>query len=297
MQKHLIILSILVTPLLLFGQTENIHNTYKSTFAELSDITAFYSNSPVTDAKSEVNMFASTNGYLLLIESGVKTRRIKKEKLKWLGSIFASLKIGYQPKDLFTHEVLVKGADKEYWFPIQKNLIEYWMNEMKEGQKALINIRVFGSLNIEEEEKWLFTINSFNAGFYDGLWEEAMTSFGSGNSPNALRCLNKMIELNPKDGRNHAMYGFYYYQQGYPDNVSLLQKADSLYDIGLKYSPDYGYGYYQRALTQIQLREYMAAWDDIEKARSLKVKGIESFIIERLENKLSYSDYLVKKKR
>ena len=75
------------------------------------------------------------------------------------------------------------------------------------------------------------------------------------------------MTLDPKDGRNYSMYGYYFYDKGYPENKELLLKADSLYTIAEKLSPNYSYGYYQKALAKFQLGEYAEAWRAIDKAK------------------------------
>lgn len=268
---------------------ENIHNKNKNTLVEFSEITEYYNK---VNSSQGINTYAGTYGYLTIIESLESVRKINSNKLMWLTSILKSLGISENAKEIFESEVLLISNGQKYWLPIQNELLDYWVNEMKLKNKALIYIRAFGSTKDIEENKWLFTINSFNSNFYDGLWEEALESFNHQNEKNGLRCINKLIELNPKDGRNFSMYGYYYYDKGYPDNIKLLRKADSLYSIAEKLSPNYSYGYYQKALVKFQLGEYSKAWDNIEKARSLGETRIEKVILERFENKLPYAEYL-----
>lgn len=272
---------------------ENIHNKNKNTLVEFSEITEYYNKvNSSQDIKADINAYAGTYGYLTIVESLESVRKIDSNKLMWLTSILKSLSIAENAKEIFESEVLLNTNGEKYWLPIQNELLDYWNNEMKLKKKALIYIRAFGSTKDIEENKWLFTINSFNSNFYDGLWEEALDSFNQQNEKNGLRCINKLIELNPKDGRNFSMYGYYYYDKGYPDNVKLLRKADSLYSIAEKLSPNYSYGYYQKALVKFQLGEYSKAWDNIEKARNLGETRIEKVILERFENKLPYAEYL-----
>lgn len=272
---------------------ENIHNKNKNTLVELSEITEYYNKvNSSQEIKTDINTYAGAYGYLTLIESLESIRKINSNKLMWLSSILKSLGVSENAKEIFESEVLLISNGEKYWLPIQNELLDYWKNEMKLKNKALIYIRAFGSTKGIEENKWLFTVNSFNSDFYNGLWEEALVSFNQKNEKNGLRCINKLIKLNPKDGRNFSMYGYYYFDKGYPDNVKLLRKSDSLYSIATKLSPNYGYVYYQKALTKLQLGEYSKAWDNIEKARSLGETRIKKIILERLENKLPYAEYL-----
>ncbi|WP_339607749.1 hypothetical protein [uncultured Roseivirga sp.] len=297
MKTYISLLLLLIVSSLSFGQEDAYHNKRPNTLLDFKVITDYYESvNKQNGSKSEVNTYASTNGYLILIESGEKSRKIADEKLNWLNLIFKSINIPQKASDLFEHEVLINTDNGKYWLPIQKQLFGFWEEEMKLNKKALIYIRTFGSLKGEEENKFLFTINSFSGNFYDGLWEEAIKSYDVKDDINANSIVKKLIELDPKDGRNYAMYGFHYYDKGYPDNRPLLQKADSLFSIAEKLSPDYSYGHYQWALVKFQLGEYVKAWEALDKARSLGETNIEGYILERFEGKLPYAEYLKGKK-
>jgi len=283
---------------ILFSQND-IHNKIPNTLVDFPEIIDYYSkidSKDRTNTDITVNNYTNTFGYLSLVTGTQNSRKIAQKKLHWLDLLFKSIKVNYKASDLFENEVLIKTKDKKYWLPIQKELYTFWEKEIEKDTKTLIRIRAFGSLNDIEENKWLFTINSFNTNYYDGLWEEALESFNNSDKENGFRCVQKLIKLNPKDGRNYAMLGFYYYDKGYPNNEILLWKADSLYSISEKLSPKYSYGYYQKALVKFQLCHYMEAWEAIDKARSLGEQNVEDFIIERFEKKFPYSKYLKNKK-
>jgi hypothetical protein len=296
--KYIHLLLLLIVSNLSFTQENSLHNRRKNTLVDFGEITNYYEGTNSENGSSiDVQTFTSAFGYMLLVESADKKRKIDNEKLELLDLIFKSIKIPQKASDIFEHEAFIQTDNGNYWLPIQNELLGFWEKEMKKNKKALIFIRAFGSTNDAKENKFLFTINSFNANYYDGLWEQALSSFNDEDYSNGKTCLTKLIEINPKDGRNFSMFGYYYYNQGYPDNKSLLVKADSLYNISEKLSPDYSYGYYQRSLVKFQLGEYEQAWDAIEKARSLGEKGIEDFILERFESKLPYAEYLKLKKQ
>lgn len=294
MKRILIIIFLIGSINLSFSQKYNgTHNKKKNTLIEFNDLEKFYEDiNKSTNEKADINTYTSTFGYLLLVESTGKTRKVSDYKLNWLTSILKSLRISEKAKSIFENEVEIKTENGNYWFPIQKQLFRYWVKEMNNKTKVLIYIRTFGSINRVKEDKWLFTINSFNSDYYDGLWEEALESFNNNDAQNGISCLKKMMDLDPKDGRNYSMYGYYFYDKGYPEDKELLLKADSLYTIAEKLSPDYSYGYYQKALAKFQLGEYTEAWKAIDKAKSLGETRIEDFIIERFEKKLPYAEYL-----
>lgn len=280
----------------LFGQKSNIHNKASNTFVEFEEIIDFYNNENKKGGQNvDVNTYASTFGYLTLIEGNGEVRQISDTKLNWLNSIFKSFSIPQKASDLFQEEVLIKTNNKKYWLPLQKELVKYWREEIKSNTKTLIYLRTFGSIKDLNENKWLFTINSFNSNYYDGLWEEALNSFNSNDSTNGLSCVNKLIELKPEDGRNFSMLGFYYYDKAYPSNIELLKKADSYYSKAIELTPDYSYVYYQKALVKLQLSDYFKAWDNIEIARKLGEQNIEQNKLTELDNKLAYTEYLKSK--
>ena len=229
---------------------------------------------------------------MLLIKNTGRFRKIPSKKFIWLEGVFKSFRFQHKVEDLFKNEVLIETESGNYWLPIQNSLESFWHEELKISDYALIYIRAYGSTYEKTSDKWLFTINSFNSNYYDGLWEEALNSFNEKDSFNGLNCVNKLIELDPKDGRNFSMLGFYYYDKGYPSNIELLKKADSLYTKAIELSPNYSYVYYQKALVKMQLAEYSKAWDNIELARNLGEENIKKNKLVELENKLPYEKYL-----
>jgi len=289
-----LILNVFYSSILL--SQNSIHNKSSNTLIEFSEIINHYNKvNNQTKEDIDVNTYSSTFGYLSLVTGSENTRKISQKKINWLDLIFKSIKIKYKASELFKNEVLIKTKGKKYWLPIQNELFDYWKKEIKKDTKTLIRIRSFGSLKADDENKWLFTINSFNTNYYDGLWEEALESFNNNDKENGLRCAKKLIEIDSNDGRNYSMLGYYYYDKGYPNNEILLRKADSLYSLSEKLSPKYSYGYYQKALVKFQLCEYIEAWEAIDKARSLGEKRIEDFILDRFEEKFPYSKYLKNK--
>lgn len=290
--KKIFYLFLFLTFVSSFGQ-KSIHNRKTNTLVEFSTIKNYFDElEALNNQKSDINLNAKTPGYLLLVKNTGEFRNIPSEKYKWLESIFKSFGFKHKVEDLFENEILIETESGSYWLPIQKSLENFWREELKISDSALIYIRAYGSTNESNSDKWLFTINSFNSDYYDGLWEEALNSFNDNDSTNGINCVKKLIDLDPKDGRNFSMLGFYYYDKGFPSNTKLLKKADSLYATSIELSPDYSYVYYQKALVKMQLTEYSKAWDNIEIARKLGEVNIEKKILEELENKLSYSKYL-----
>jgi hypothetical protein len=276
------------------GQNQSLHNSDKNTLVEMSEVLSYHKsiNEKSSDGKG-YHFYGGVHGYMLLVKSGAKFRDIEPTKLDFLNNTFKSMGIYDRAKELFSKEVLIKTDAGEFWLPIQSNLLGYWTDELKQDSYALIYIRSYGAIPNNSDYTWLFCINSFSSNYYDDLWEEALNSFRSNNENNGVNCLYRMIELDPKDGRNLAMLGYHYYETGFPDNKPLLLKADSLYSISQKLTPDYGYQYYQRALVKYRLNEFSEAWKNIEKARKLNVPKEQFYqpFMEELEKAFPYSKY------
>jgi len=292
--KHTCIFLALIFLLSSFSEDKsNIHNNKANTLVDFSQVVQYYENiNLLINTKPNVNFYASTYGYMLLVEYTGEKREISDEKIEYLGMALKTLNLHKNVRDLFKYEVLVKTGSKKYWFPIQTNLYNYWINELNEKDRALIYIRAYGSFEEAKDNMWLFTINSYNSNYYDELWDVAIESFNNQDEINGINCVEKLIELNPKDGRNYSMYSYYYYNIGYPDNKKMILKADSLCSLAIKLSPKYSYGHYQRAVIKFQLGDYKKAWESIDKAKKLGHEGIENSMIEKLENKLPYSEYI-----
>jgi hypothetical protein len=244
--------------------------------------------------KKVYNITLKNYGYLLVVNSLGEYRDISIEKKEFLNYVFKTIGVYEKAKDLFNKEVLVKTDIGKSWFPIQNELFGYWVKELKERDTALIYIRVYGSMGEIPEDKWIFAINAFNSNYYDGLWEEAMKNFNDGKDTIGLRCLYKMISINPNDGRNYAMLGYHYtiLAKNNSYDSKILIKADSLFSIAEKMTPDYSYQYFQRAILKFYMKEYLLSWTYIEKARLFKEKNIEQNFVDDLESKLSYKEFL-----
>jgi len=281
------------------SQNNLLHNRDNNTLVNFSEALQYWQD--FGEAKSEnqnVNISLNNYGYLLLVESLGEYRDIVPEKKELLDYVFKAIGVYDQAKNLFNKEVLVETDAGKYWFPIQDGLLGYWNDELKSGGKTLIYIRFYGSMSNRSEGKLVFTINGFNSGYYDGLWEEAMNNFNDGKDTIGLRCVKKLISLDPNDGRNHAMLGFHYTMVGagdLNDQVSF-NKADSLFSIAEKLSPEYSFQYFQHAILKFYIHDYVQSWSYIEKARSMNEERIEQSFIDDLESKLPYEEYLKAKK-
>lgn len=307
LNKILILLSLVIVILgNLKAQRNLIHNFDNNSFVDFSEILEEFTllgrtgidKTKNTTKETVFNITLHNYGYLLLVEYLGEYRDIPKRKKTFMDASFKTIGAYDRMKNLFEKEVLVKGDTGNHWLPIQKELFKYWPKELSKGDSALIYIRVLGSIDDLPEKKWIFTINSFNSGFYDGLWEEAIANFENNNDTIGLRCVKKLISLNPKDGRNYAMMAYYYTRKGNNiytrENIKLLNKADSLFTIAEELTPEYSYQYFQRAILKLYLEDYEKSWYYIEKAKSLNEQKIEQRFINDLEKKLPYQKYRLK---
>lgn len=281
------------------AQNSLIHNTDKNTLVNFSEALEYFQEFGETNAERNVyNITLSNFGYLLIVKSLGEYRDISVEKKEFLDYVFKTIGVYEKAKDLFNSEVLVETDAGNYWFPIQDELLEYWREELTEGDLALIYSRFYGSLSDNSDDKWIFTINGFNSSYYDGLWEEALNNFNEGKDTIGLRCVRKLISLDPNDGRNYAMLGFHYSLIGERDfkDQSAFAQADSLFSIAEKLTPGYSYQYFQRAILKFYMNDYIQSWKYVEKARSMNEERIEQFFIDDLELKLPYEEFIKAKK-
>jgi len=291
----------LLLPVMVFCQYDTFHNSDNNTFVNISEILTEFKD--LGTFKSESNMTIDYNftlhtyGYLLLVNYLGEVRDIEDWKKEALFYAFKAIGYGEEAKKMFNHEVHVQADHGDYWIPVQDQLLDYWKDELRSNDLVLIYVRIHGAINTKENDKWLFVINAFNSNIPDGLWNEALTHFGKGNDVIGLRCVHKLIELYPEDGRNYAMLAYYYAYTGNNSKDGDLMKiyfdkSDSLFIISMNLSPDYSYQYVQRAWLCFNRGDYCDAWIMIEKARKLKDKGIETDFIKDLKRKLSYDDYI-----
>lgn len=228
---------------------QGLHNRNSDTLIEWEDLFSYY-NKANDKNTSNINYlsYSGTFGYMLLAEFGGEIRQIHKDDQDYFQRLLSPLYGGRDVSGLFKNEVLLNTPIGPIYLPIQESLIGYWKEELKKGDQMAIRIRAYGAIKKTEGIKWLFGINSYGSNEYEFLWQSALDSFNDGRNGNGLNCLYKLMELDPKDGRNYATLGYHYYSEGFPDKASLLLKADSLYEISQRLTPDYAYQYYQRGL-------------------------------------------------
>lgn len=290
---------VLVSTKIAYSQDDLLHNKDANTFVKFSEALQYWQDFGETESQNQYFNIALNNyGYLLLVESLGESRDIVPEKKKLLDNFFKSTGVYEQAKDLFKKEVLVETDAGPYWFPIQDGLWQYWKDELMNRGKTLIYIRFYGSVNKLSDSKLIFAINAFNANYYDGLWNEALDNLSDGKDTVGLRCIHQLISLDPDDGKNYAMLAFYYTMIGAENlhNKDDFDKAESLFSIAEKLTPEYGFQYVQHAILKFIVSDYVQAWDYIEKARSLNEENIDQSVIDGLESKLPYKKYLKKKK-
>lgn len=300
-KRYFLLSNFLLITIITFGQKELIHNRDENSYVKMSEVLTEFQDlgmiGPEYNNSVDYNITLNNFGYLLLVKYLGEIRKIDKNKKNIIVNSFKSFGYGKEADELFKQEVYIETDSGCFWIPIQDQLLNFWKEELKTNDSVLIYIRIHAAFDTDAENKWLFVINSFNSNILDGLWEEALSNFGKPNELIGLRCINDLIKLYPKDGRNYAMLAFYYTNSGNNilDNdikAKYFNKSDSLFKISMQLTPDYSYQYFQKAILNFHRGDYFNTWKMIDKARELKDEHVEEQFIEDLENKLSYSDYL-----
>jgi tetratricopeptide (TPR) repeat protein len=293
--KILIISFSVIFSIQMNAQTSLIHNTDKNNLVNFSEALDYLKDFNSNSLPGKVYTLGMKNyGYLLVVKSLEECRKIPAEKKEFLSYAFKTMGFQNNAADIFKDEVLVETDNGKFWFPIQDELFGYWTKELKKGDLVLIYIRFYGIIKDISGNDLIFTINSFNSNYYDGLWEEALNTFSNEKDTIGVRCVKKLISLNPNDGRNYAMLGYYYTTIGKRNmnDKKSYAKADSLFTISEKLTPEYSYQYFQRAILKFNLGDYFQSWKYVEKAKSLNDKHIEQSFLQDLESKYPYEKFI-----
>lgn len=271
----------------------SVHNKDNDTYLEFDKIINHYKQikEDTNDLNIGIEIYNGTFGYLSVVTYSGKYRVIPKEKFNALKMIFKAFSFDYEIEEIFKYEVLItSNSGESYWLPIQSELLVFWKKELKKDDFVAIYTRALGSTRNKNIDRWIITINSFSADYYDELWDVALNNLRENKDLIGLSCLNKLIEINPKDGRNYSVYGYYYYNHN-PNKEENIIKADSLYNISINLSPNYSQTYYQKAMLEFTKHKYSDAWKNIDKAKKLGNQSFDQSFIDNLESKLPYSEY------
>jgi hypothetical protein len=66
-----------------------------------------------------------------------------------------------QRNEMYQEEVLFLDGEKEYWIPVQSQLVQFIHNELSEGDSIVIYIIYLGATKEEGEVKLLFSVNAW----------------------------------------------------------------------------------------------------------------------------------------
>jgi hypothetical protein len=64
---------------------------------------------------------------------------------------------------LYESEVLVREGKQQFWLPIQKELLPYLLDEVKEGEQFIVFASWLGGFKENDTFEWVFTINAFKS--------------------------------------------------------------------------------------------------------------------------------------
>ena len=295
-----LLIIIILVPNLVFGQRKTIHNRDENTFAHMSEVLDEFQElgriGVLYNNPGECKITWDNYGYLILVKYLGEMRQIGKEKKELLVNSFKTIGYGEIADNIFTHEVHVQTDSGRFWIPIQTQIINYWNKELETNDSVLIYIRIHAAYDADDENKWLFVINSFCSSVTEGLWNEAVANLQKGNDVIGNRCIDELIRINPGDGRNYALLAYCYATKGNTVSKKKLKdryyyQSDSLFNISEKLSPEYCHQYYYRAVLNFYRSDYINSWKMIEKARELNDKEIDGEFLRNLENKLSYNEF------
>jgi len=285
---------------------ENVfHNFERNTFSSMTEITKEFAG------VGQVGRFPSSNGgyvhvamnltkdnygYMIIVKYLGGIRPIPPAKRNVLNRAFKEAGVYSGLRGLYKDEIYLEADSKKYWIPIQESLVGFWEEEVARNDSAAVFLRIYGAMEADEENKWIFAINGFYADEETCLWNEAIKYFEAGYDTIGIMTVKKLMEIAPDDGRNYAMLGFHYsrvakdYED--PKKERLFQRADSMFATGIQLTPGYGYQYFQSALLYYYWGKYPLAWKMIDIARESGVEGIEQRFLTDLEESYPYEKYL-----
>lgn len=120
-----------------------------------------------TDNVYQYNAIGVHNPYKVKLIYKNEYRKISSKRMEFLRDWATSLKavttnIEEYPK-LFETETLLVNGDKEYWMPIQNQLIPHLKSEVKSNELVEVFIFFIGTYLESGEINWVFTVNEFKS--------------------------------------------------------------------------------------------------------------------------------------
>lgn len=92
-----------------------------------------------------------------------KSRALTKERIEVIDGWSKSRKVPKEIVDLFEKEVLFVENSVEHWLPVQKQVLAYFEEELKPGQKVELFVMWIGARKEQDKVDWVFVVNEFQA--------------------------------------------------------------------------------------------------------------------------------------
>ncbi len=86
-----------------------------------------------------------------------ESREIGPEKIKFIEMWVNALVRIPELIKLYKHEILIKSEDKDYWIPMQEQVLPYMNKELKIGKQFDLYIILAGTI----KDEWVFLATEF----------------------------------------------------------------------------------------------------------------------------------------
>ncbi len=118
-----------------------------------------------SEAVGEANILHSGNDFasrVTVVYMG-KHRLLTVSRARFLDSFFTVFTDKPKIRALYESEVLVREGKRQFWLPIQKELLPYLLEEVKEGQHFIVFATWLGGYKDDKEFEWVFTVTAIDS--------------------------------------------------------------------------------------------------------------------------------------
>jgi hypothetical protein len=88
-------------------------------------------------------------------------RPIPESRLAFMREYFGTFRHLPEQVRLFSHEVLCREGDTEYWLPIQSSVLTYFKRQVARGDSVDVFATWLGARRDGDRLDWVFTVNEF----------------------------------------------------------------------------------------------------------------------------------------
>jgi hypothetical protein len=117
----------------------------------------------VADEKARVQLFFTADVFPSRVRVTYvgEMRKISLTRKNFIAEWAKTRKVPQDLVGLFEEEVLFKEGQTEYWLPVQKQVIPYFKEELKAGEKVDLYLIWIGARRESEVSDWVFLVNEF----------------------------------------------------------------------------------------------------------------------------------------